>query len=137
MLCKSSLLLSVLPDSLVEARNSTRLSVQDVLLPEMARCCDRPNEKVHRKLKVLLDNNLWGSSLFELPIDYVVAKAGRLVHLTSLDEDERSCPHTLYKQQSKETRYSKLQELTASAGLCLACVRVGSHDASLPCELDH
>ena len=137
VLCKLLLLLSVSLDLLEEARNSTRVSVQDVLFPEVARCCDRSSEKVHRKIRVLLDNNLWGPSLFEAPIDYVVAKAGRLVHLTSLDEDERSCHHTHNKQQSKETRYSQLQKLTASAGLCLACVRVGSHDASLPCELDH
>ena len=135
--CELLLLLNVLPDSLEEARTSTRVSVQDVLLPVVAPCCDRSSPKLYRKIKVLLDNNLWGPSLFNVPIDYVVAKAGGLVDITSLDEDERSCPHTRNNQQSKETRYSMLQELTASAGLCLACARLGNHDTSLPCELDH
>ena len=128
---KLLLLLNVLPDCLSESRTRIRHSIQDVLYPEMR---GRPSEKVHDQIQVLLDNNMWGASLFEVPIDHVVAKAERMVLLTSHCEDKVSCKHTRNKEHSKETRYSKLKRLAAPVGLCLRCVRM---DPNFPGDLDH
>ena len=91
-------------------------------------------------MKELTDNNMLGASLFEVPIDHVVAKAERLVHLTSHCEDELPCKHTHDhdREHSKEPRYSELKKLTASVkGLCLSCIRSGNMYPNFACDLDH
>ncbi len=78
-------------------------------------------------MQVLLDNDLWGTSLFKVSIDSAIEKAGKMVYSTD----------HYRQQQTKEERYSKLKKLRESAGLCLGCVRSGNIDANLPCNLNH
>ena len=78
---------------------------------------------------MLVKDNVWGASLFKVSIDSVIEKAGKLVLPTH--------QYTCKEQQLKETRYSKVNELKESAGLCLSCVRSGNLDANFPCSLDH
>ncbi|KAK0510935.1 hypothetical protein JMJ35_006487 [Cladonia borealis] len=122
---------------LENARNRTRVSVQEVLLPDVAPCCDHSSESLEFYIQVLQDNDLWGASLFAVPIDTLVRKTETTDQLNSLDDDETRCTHRSPKQNNQKTRYSKLKELTASAGLCLGCVRSGNIDAKFPCDLDH
>ena len=127
---------------LENARTRTRVSVQEVLLPilpdDVVRCCKRSTESLGIYIEMLKGNGLWGASLFEVPIDSLVKKARTPYQLTSHDEDETYCPHMLpNKRDGQKTRYSKLKELTASAGLCLGCVRLGNVDAKFSCDLHH
>ena len=130
-------MLNVSPDCLEKARNRTRVSVQDVLLTQMACCCEYASESAYDYMQDLLDNDLWGAELFKVSVDSAIEKARIMVHPNSPCEDEMSRQGTYNEQQTKEARYSKLKELRESAGLCLSCVRSGNIDASLPCNLDH
>ena len=137
VLSKLSLLLNVYPDSLQRGRTRTRVSVEDVLLTEMARCCDHASRSACDHLEVLSDKKLLAAPLFRVSIDIAIEKAGKMDHPDGRREDEKCCQYAQREAQTKETRYSKSKELRESAGLCLNCVRSVNMDANYPCNLDH
>ena len=137
---KSLLLLRVLSDCLKNARTCTRAGVQDVLFAELMQCCTHARKKNSAHLGpdelFCSYNYVWSSSLFKMPIDNAIQKAKEVVHPNShLNHEFLGCGYDPLKAMEK--RYSKLEGLKESAGLCLRCVRSGNADADFPCTLKH
>ena len=80
-------------------------------------------------MQALLDDGLWGASLFNMTVDDAIVKAGEVVYLGSRPES--------MEKQAEAARCSKLNDLKEFAGLCLRCVRLGNSDANGPCKVDH
>ena len=140
-LVKSFLLLTLLLDSLEIVRTRTRIGVQEVLLKEMVDCCHHPSNKYHAQETIgqvfRSYGDFWGAWLFKMSIEDALDRARCMVHPGSRLNHEENFVCKYDKEQAMEERYSKLQELDESAGLCLRCVRSGNTDADFPCKLNH
>ena len=142
LLAKFSLLLIVLSDSLETARTYIRASLQELLLKEVAECCHHPVKKgySHRTTDNVVRSysDFWGTSLFKMPIDDAIQKAREMVQPNAyLDHSGSILTCSYNEQEAMERRYSKLEGLKESAGLCLRCVRSGNTDANGLCKVDH
>ena len=129
-LAESLLLLIVFSDSLETARTRALVNIQDILVTEMVEYRrHHGTSKASTHMQALLDKGLWGASLFNMTVDSATLKA---------DEVDYPSHRTEYtERQAKEARCFVLNQLRASAGLCLRCVQSGSTDADSPCEYDH
>lgn len=140
-LVKSFLLLTMLLESLETVRTRTRLGIQDVLLTEMVDCCHHPNNKHHAQETIgqvfRSYSAFWGARLFKMSIQDALDEARGMVYPGSRLNHEGGAACKYDQEQAMLDRYSKLQELDESAGLCLRCVRSGNTDADFPCNLSH
>ena len=140
LLVKSFLLLTVLLDSLETVRTRTRVGVQDVLLAEMLDCCCPSNKRsAHGTTGQVFRSysDFWGARLFKMSIDDAIDKARYMDHPGSRLNHKEAWVCSYDEEQAMKTRYSKLQDLKESAGLCLRCIRSGNTEADFPCKLNH
>ena len=109
----------MLPDSLERARNLIRVKVQEALLIEMVNCSYRTTKGALDHMQLLLGNNLWGASQFNMSIDSAIEKAGKMA-------PPAACQRYHREEKSHETLFSSLEKSRGSAGLCLGCVHAAT-----------